>query len=145
MDAAREEAAHKRESQKKLAEQLTLLIHGNDGLAQAMRATEIFFGAEIENLKDADLMQIFADVPNSSFPMNQLRGEGLGLIDALVATSLQNSKGNARRMIEQGSIYINNRRQDDLNYRLTTNDLASESTIVLRSGKKKYAVLKFAD
>ena len=48
-------------------------------------------------------------------------------------------------MIEQGSIYINNRRQDDLNYRLTTNDLASESTIVLRSGKKKYAVLKFAD
>ena len=145
LDAAREEAAHKRESQKKLAEQLTLLIHGNDGLAQAMRATEIFFGAEIENLKDADLMQIFADVPNSSFPMNQLRGEGLGLIDALVATGLQNSKGNARRMIEQGSIYINNRRQDDLNYRLTTNDLASESTIVLRSGKKKYAVLKFAD
>ena len=145
LDAAREEAAHKRESQKKLAEQLTLLIHGNDGLAQAMRATEIFFGAEIENLKDADLMQIFADVPNSSFPMGQLRGEGLGMIDALVATGLQNSKGNARRMIEQGSIYINNRRQDDVNYRLTINDLASESTIVLRSGKKKYAVLKFTD
>ena len=145
LDAAREEAAHKRESQKKLAEQLTLLIHGEDGLAQAMRATEIFFGAEIENLKDADLMQIFADVPNSSFPMAQLGGEGLGLIDALVATGLQNSKGNARRMIEQGSIYINNRRQDDLNHRLTANDLASESTIVLRSGKKKYAVLKFAD
>ena len=145
LDAAREEAAHQRESQKKLAEQLTLLIHGEDGLAQAMRATEIFFGAEIENLKDADLMQIFADVPNSSFPMDQLSGEGLGLIDALVATGLQNSKGNARRMIEQGSIYINNRRQNDLNHRLTTNDLASESTIVLRSGKKKYAVLKFAD
>ena len=145
LDAAGEEAAHKRESQKKLAEQLTLLIHGQTGLDQAMRATEIFFGAEIENLKDADLMQIFADVPNSSFPMAQLGGEGLGLIDALVATGLQNSKGNARRMIEQGSIYINNRRQDDLNYRLTTDDLASESTIVLRSGKKKYAVLKFTD
>ena len=145
LDAAREEAAHKRDSQKKLAEQLTLLIHGEDGLDQAMRATEIFFGAEIENLKDADLMQIFADVPNSSFPMDQLGGEGLGLIDALVATGLQNSKGNARRMIEQGSIYINNRRQEDLNHRLTAGDLASESTIVLRCGKKKYAVLKFAD
>ena len=145
LDAAQEEAAHKRESQKKLAEQLTLLIHGEDGLAQAMRATEIFFGAEIENLKDADLMQIFADVPNSSFPMDQLSGEGLGLIDALVAAGLQNSKGNARRMIEQGSIYVNNRRQDDLNHRLTASDLASESTIILRSGKKKYAVLKFAD
>ena len=48
-------------------------------------------------------------------------------------------------MIEQGSIYVNNRRQDDLNHRLTASDLASESTIILRSGKKKYAVLKFAD
>jgi len=48
-------------------------------------------------------------------------------------------------MIEQGSIYINNRRQEDLNHRLTAGDLASESTIVLRCGKKKYAVLKFAD
>ena len=145
LDAAREEAPHKRESQKKLAEQLTLLIHGQAGLDQATQATEIFFGAEIENLKDADLMQIFADVPNSSFSMQQLSGEGLGLIDALVAAGLQKSNGDARRMIKQGSIYVNNRRNDDFNYRLTAANLASESTIILRSGKKNYAVLKFAD
>ena len=145
LDASREEAAHQRESQKKLAEQLTLLIHGQAGLDQAMQATEIFFGAEIENLKDADLMQIFADVPNSSFSIAQLSGDGLKLIDALVATGLQKSTSDARRMIKQGSIYLNNRRNDDLNYQLTLDDLASESTIVLRSGKKNYAVLKFAD
>ena len=145
LDAARVEAPHQRESQKKLAEQLTLLIHGQAGLDQATQATEIFFGAEIENLKDADLLQIFADVPNSSFPIDQLGGEGLGLIDAIVAAGLQPSKGKARKMIEQGSIYVNNRRNDDLNHRLTAADLASESTIILRSGKKNYAVLKFAD
>ena len=145
LDAAREEAPHQRDSQKKLAEQLTLLIHGQAGLDQATQATEIFFGAEIENLKDADLMQIFADVPNSSFSMDQLSGEGLGLIDALVAAGLQKSKGDARRMIKQGSIYVNNRRNDNLEHRLTATDLASESTIILRSGKKNYAVLKFAD
>ena len=145
LDAAREEAPHQRASQKKLAEQLTLLIHGQAGLDQATQATEIFFGAEIENLKDADLLQIFADVPNSSFSMDQLGGEGLGLIDAVVAAGLQQSKGKARKMIEQGSIYVNNRRNDDLNHRLTAADLASESTIILRSGKKNYAVLKFVD
>ena len=145
LDAAREEAPHKAESQKKLAEQLTLLIHGQAGFDQAIRATEVFFGAEIENLKDADLMQIFSSVPNSSFPMDQLSGEGLGLIDALVAAGLQKSTSDARRMIKQGSIYVNNRRNDDLNHRLTAADLASESTIILRSGKKKYAVLKFTD
>ena len=145
LDAAHEEAPHQRASQKKLAEQLTLLIHGQAGLDQATQATEIFFGAEIENLKDADLLQIFADVPNSSFPMDQLGGEGLGLIDAVVAAGLQQSKGKARKMIEQGSIYVNNRRNNDLNHRLTAADLASESTIILRSGKKNYAVLKFAD
>lgn len=143
LDASREEAAHQRESQKRLAETMTLLIHGEAGLAKAKQATDIFFGAEIENLKDEDLRQIFANVPNSSFAMDQLGGEGLGLIEAIVATGLFKSNSDARRMIKQGSIYVNNRRNDDVNHRLTAADLASESTIVVRSGKKKYAVLKF--
>ena len=62
--------------------------------------------------------------------MSQLSGEGLGLIDALVAAGLQKSTSEARRMIKQGSIYVNNRRNDDLNHRLTATDLASESTII---------------
>jgi tyrosyl-tRNA synthetase len=143
LDASAKEAPHKRESQKKLAEQLTLLIHGQAGLDQAMQATEIFFGAEIENLNDNDLLQIFADVPNSSFPMSQLDDEGLGLINAVVAAGLCKSNGDARRMIKQGSVYINNRRNDDIGHHLSKTDLASESTIVLRCGKKNYAVLRF--
>ena len=104
--------------------------------------TEIFFGAEIHDVKDSDLGQIFADVPNSRFAMTRLT-EGLGLIDALVECGLCRSKSDARRMIGQGSIYINNRRCDQVDYSLRRADLASESSIVLRAGKKRYGVLRF--
>ena len=142
LDASRESEPHKRESQKRLAEELTRLIHGEDGLKSALQATEIFFGAEIESLSDAELGQIFADVPSSEQSVTVLN-DGIGLIDAVVTTGLSKSKSDARRSIKQGSIYVNNKRVDDIEYKLTKKDLASESVIVLRSGKRKYALLRF--
>ena len=142
LDESREQEPHKRESQKRLAEELTLLIHGEAGLKSAVQATEIFFGAEIESLTDAELGQIFADVPSSEQPVSVLE-EGIGLIDAVVTTGLSKSKSDARRSIKQGSIYVNNKRVDDIEYKLTSKDLASESVIVLRSGKRNYALLRF--
>ena len=142
LDESREKEAHKRESQKRLAEELTLLIHGQSGLKSALQATEIFFGAEIESLTDAELGQIFSDVPSSEQPRSVL-DEGISLIDAVVSTGLSKSKSDARRSIKQGSIYVNNKRVDDIEYKLTPKDLASESVIVLRSGKRKYALLRF--
>ena len=142
LDKAREEAPHQRASQKRLAESLTTLIHGPEGLAAAQKATEIFFGAAIENLNDSQLGEIFADVPNKEMPVSVLE-EGLSLIDAVVESGLAKSKGDARRGIKQGSIYVNNNRVDDIEYKLTSKDLASESVIVLRSGKRKYALLRF--
>ena len=142
LDESREKEAHKRESQKRLAEELTLLIHGQSGLKSALQATEIFFGAEIESLTDAELGQIFSDVPSSEQPRSVL-DEGISLIDAVVSTGLSKSKSDASRSIKQGSIYVNNKRVDDIEYKLTPKDLASESVIVLRSGKRKYALLRF--
>jgi tyrosyl-tRNA synthetase len=132
-----------RESQKRLASELTRLVHGDEGLATARQATEIFFGAEIASLDDAALAEIFADVPSSDFPRSALDGEGLLLTDALAATGLSPSKGAARRTIEQGGAYVNNRRIADVAYRLTPGDLAGTTTLVLRSGKKSYAVARF--
>lgn len=143
LDASRESEGYKRESQKRLAEEVTRMIHGEAGLAKARQATAVFFGGEIEDLDDADLLSIFSDVANSEFAMDVLGGDGIGLIDALVSTGLCKSKGDARRMIGQGSIYVNNKRRDDIETVLRTVDLASESTIILRAGKKKYAVLRF--
>ncbi len=123
---------------------LTELIHGEAGLAKAEQATQIFFGAEIDALSDRELLEIFADVPSREVPRTRLDGEGLGLIEALVLAGLASSNGEARRAIEQGGAYVNNRRRTDLADRLTPADLAGESVAVLRSGKKRYALLRFA-
>lgn len=143
LDASREQDPGKRESQIRLADELTKMIHGEEGLRKAAQAKEILFGGEIKNLSDADLGQIFNDVPNCSLGFSAL-DEGMTLIDAMVQSSLSKSKGEARRTIEQGGGYINNQRVEDVSRSLSREDLASETVIVLRSGKRKYALLKFA-
>jgi tyrosyl-tRNA synthetase len=143
LDAARNADPGKRESQRRLAEELTQLVHGDSGLLAAKRATEIFFGAEISDLSDLQLSQIFADVPSRELPRARLAGDGLSLVDALVESGLAKSKGDARRTIQQGGAYVNNRRIGELEARLTPAHLASETVMVLRSGKKSYALLRF--
>ena len=143
LDCSRQEAPQKRESQIRLAEELTRLIHGDEGLSKAQRAKEVLFGAEIENLTDRDLDQIFPDVPSKDLELAVLVEDGLPVIDAFVLAGLAKSKGEARRTIQQGGAYINNRRVADVEERLTKANLASETTIVLRSGKKKFALLRF--
>jgi tyrosyl-tRNA synthetase len=133
----------RRSAQRRLAAELTQLVHGPEGLRTAERATEIFFGAEISDLSDAQLAGIFADVPSRQLPRERLSGEGLPIIDALVESGLAKSKGDARRTITQGGAYVNNRRVEAIETQLTTNNLASESTMILRSGKKNYALLRF--
>jgi tyrosyl-tRNA synthetase len=134
--------AAKRESQIRLAEEVTTLIHGEAGLKKAKLAGEVLFGAEISDLSDVDLNQIFTDVPSAEFPLQQLESEGLSLIDALALAGLCKSKGEARRTIKEGGAYVNNVRQSDIEKKLTPDDRASESIIVLRRGKKKFALVK---
>ncbi|MFM7207998.1 MAG: tyrosine--tRNA ligase [Planctomycetaceae bacterium] len=143
LDARRAAAPAARDSQKRLAEELTRLVHGETGLATARQATEIFFGAEITSLDDASLAEIFADVPSHEFPRSRLDGDGLPLVEAFKATGLAPSAAAARRTIEQGGGYVNNRRLTDPTHRLTTADLAGSALLVLRSGKKSYAVARF--
>jgi tyrosyl-tRNA synthetase len=142
LDQQRVTAPEKRDSQKRLAEVLTELVHGKTGLAAARRATEIFFGAEIEHLTDQELGEIFADVPNKRLARDTLAA-GLTLVDALVESGLCKSKGDARRVIDQGGAYVNNRRLSGTDTKLTLEHLASETVMVLRSGKKNYALLRF--
>jgi len=143
LDAARETDAGKRESQRRLAEELTRLVHQDRGLEVAQKATEIFFGAEISDLDDAQLSQVFADVPSKELPRLRLRENGLTIVDALVEAGLAKSKGEARRTVGQGGAYVNNRRVEGIDTQLTAEHLASETVMVLRSGKKKYALLRF--
>jgi tyrosyl-tRNA synthetase len=133
----------RREAQRRLAAELTRLVHGQEGLAAAQRATDVFFGAEIRELSDAQLGEIFCDVPSKEIPRERLLGDGLALLDALVESGLVKTKSEARRAITQGGAYVNNRRITGVETRLTSESLASESVMVLRRGKKDYALLRF--
>lgn len=136
-------ASDPRSAKQRLAEWLTEFVHGPTGLESALRASAMLFsGGEIDKLHDAQVMEIFADVPSVELPKARL-ADGLLLVDALVESKLSSSKSEARRTIEQGGGYINNRQCGELDRKLTDADLASESVIVLRSGKKKYALLRF--
>jgi tyrosyl-tRNA synthetase len=132
---------HLREAQKVLAAEVVKLVHGDAGLESALKATKIFFGEKIENLKDKDLHAIFRDVPSVELKRSDLKA-GIGLIDLLAQTPLFASKGEAKKSLEQKGVYLNN---DTVAAVVTLDEshLASETCMVLRKGKKNYCVVKF--
>jgi tyrosyl-tRNA synthetase len=133
-------APGERAAQKTLARWLTQFVHGEAGLQAALRASDILFGAEIATLEDAALQEIFADVPSAAIPAETFDA-GISVIDALMQTALCQSRSDAKRALQAGSIYLNNRRVD-VDRTLSRADLASATTLVLRNGKKRYALLQ---
>ncbi|HEY3566372.1 MAG TPA: hypothetical protein VGP73_00465 [Thermoanaerobaculia bacterium] len=85
-------APQEREAQKRLAREVTRMVHGEDALAKAERATAVLFGAEISALEPREVSDIFADVPSSELPKPRLQ-EGLSLVDLLVAAGLAPPRG----------------------------------------------------
>ena len=143
MHAATEADPGRRTAQNRLAEWLTGFVHGEEGLANALRASKMLFGGEIGVQTDASLSEIFADVPSQEVSRDQLEGEGYWIVQALQDAKLVNSGGEARRAVKEGGVYVNNIRASDEKQRLTSSDLASESVMVMRKGKKNYALLRF--
>ena len=129
--------------QKQVAKELTTLAHGEEGINAALKATEIFFGAEISALSDAELVSIFADVPSKELSRESLERGEISILDAFLLSGLAKTKSDARRAVQQGGAYVNNRQCSDVAHVLGVADLASETVVVLRSGKKRYALLRF--
>ena len=131
-----------RETQKRLAWEVTSLVHGKEAAFMAQKASEVFFGGEIEGLTDTALEEIFLDVPKAKFFFNELT-KGLDLTQALLSCQAVSSKGEGRRLLSQGGVYVNNQKVNDQNRKLTPQDLASEHFIVIRTGKKKFFLFGF--
>jgi tyrosyl-tRNA synthetase len=132
-----------REAQKKLAFEVTAIVHGKAEAEKAVKATQVLFGGSIEDMSDADLMAIFKDVPSTELSMDALKNDEVQLIQVLVEAGVEKSKGRARNLIRQGGINLNNKKVSDEMMMLSTEHLASETTMVVRSGKKKYFLIKF--
>jgi tyrosyl-tRNA synthetase len=133
-----------RTGQRTLAVELTRCVHGADGLDRAVKATEILFGAEIQGLSEQELLDVFTDVPSACVPSDRLSGR-LALVEVLVEARLFASKGEARRLIESGGLYVNNRRVSATDVQISQDLLAAGNISVIRKGKKDYTLLRFAD
>ncbi|MCE9605368.1 MAG: tyrosine--tRNA ligase [Planctomycetia bacterium] len=143
LDAARAADASKRESQKRLADELTKLVHGEAGLAEAQQATQTLFATPVDQLSGELLEQALAGMPSKELPRAKLDGAGLNIIEAIVAAGLATSNSDARRAIQGGGAYVNDHRIDDLKTQLTAEQLIGGASMIVAVGKKKKAVLRF--
>jgi len=136
-----EQEPERRKAQKRLAEEVTSLVHGKKNAALAKKASEVLFGGELTEVTDRILEEIFPDVPRVDCASSEL-SRGFDLIQVLLSCKAVSSKGEARRLITQGGVYVNNRTIDDPYYKLTTLDLASEHFVLVRTGKKRFFLLR---
>jgi len=141
LEAATDERPHERAAQKALAKEVTERVHGASGLAKAESATAVLFGGTIEGLGAGEVEEIFQDVPSSEVAKDRLEGDGIDLVDLLSETSLAQSRGDARRAIEGGGIYVNNER-GDAGRPVRLDDAVEGRFLVLRKGKKNYHLVR---
>ena len=127
---------HERMAQRTLARELTTLVHGEDELRKAEAASQALFGADLRELSEQMLQDVFADVPHSSHEASLLQA-GVRLVDLLPRTSLVRSKREARQFLDGGAIAINGTRAEP-GHVLTSSDLLHAHTILLRRGKKHW-------
>jgi tyrosyl-tRNA synthetase len=139
---ATQEEPHKRLAQKTLASAVVKLVHGDSGVASAERATSFFFGGAIEDVSDAEVQSIFADVPAIKVAPTELGS--INILDLLALTPLFKSKGEARRSLQQKGVYLNNKAIDGDAVVIVKSHLASETSLVIRKGKKNYCVVAFS-
>ena len=134
-----EAAPHERLAQKVLAREVVSLVHGQEAYQEALNITEQLFAGNIKNLSVKELKQGLRGVPNY-----QVQAEdNLNIVELLVTAGVVNSKRQAREDVQNGAIYLNGERIQDLDYALSDSDKLEDELTVIRRGKKKYFVLTY--
>ncbi len=133
-------APEKREAQQRLAEDVTRCVHGVDGLRSAQRSTAVLYGEAMDGLNADELLNVFADVPSIVLRMDQVAGQPV--VNVVVDAGLCKSRGEARRLIQSGGLYVNNHRMVNTDNTITSADIIDAKLLVLRSGKKHYHMVR---
>lgn len=136
------EAPEKREAQQVLADHVTELVHGKEALDRARRASRVLFSPEITGLSSGELLEVLEDVPSVELPAGRLEADGLPAVEVLVHAGLAASRGEARRLIRNGGLYLNNTRIEDEGRRITRADAIDGSVIHLRKGRRSHALVR---
>lgn len=137
-----EAAPHTRVGHRSLARNMTALLHGEVELGRVESAAEALFSGDVRNLDEKLIEEVFADVPHSQHPRNQLEGAGLDLIELLPQTTLASSKREAREFLTGGAVAVNGEKVS-ADHKLFTRDLLHGRTILLKRGKKNWHATKW--
>lgn len=140
------EAPHQRQLQKRLAEEMTVMVHGEDALKMAQEASQILFGkATKENLQAIDertFLAVFEGVPTFNIEKDWLN-DGVNIVDLLAEkTSVFDSKGEMRRLIKGGGVSVNKEKLQNAELMVDKSFLLNDKYILVQKGKKKYFVLQ---
>ncbi|MGB0929281.1 MAG: tyrosine--tRNA ligase [Chitinophagales bacterium] len=144
LEVEHNEAPHRRILQKRLAQEVTTMLHGTEAYDIAIQASQILFGKgtkqTLRNLSEDDFLDIFAGVPQIEVSQGAIE-EGINVVDFLSeATQLFSSKGEIRRGIKGNGISINKEKVSDMNATTTIDDLIAGKYILMQKGKKSYAI-----
>ncbi|KAK3605083.1 hypothetical protein CHS0354_000749 [Potamilus streckersoni] len=143
LDVLVQNEAEKRKAQATLAFEFTKMVHGEKNAKTAETASEFLFGSSANELDIDSLNTILDNIPSLDLNQLGLKIKDINVVDALVLTKLAQSKGEARKIMAQGGLYVNNIRQKEMR-NLTDEDFLHSKAILLRSGKKNYAALSIA-
>ncbi|CDO01599.1 Tyrosine--tRNA ligase 1 [Oceanobacillus picturae] len=128
----------KREAQKRLAEKMTVIVHSEEALEQAKKISASLFSGDLKDLSGVEIKQGFKDVPT-----HERAKEEVGLIDLLVEAKISSSKRQAREDIQNGAIYVNGERVQDLQHIIGQEDRIEDEFTIIRRGKKKYTLIRY--
>jgi tyrosyl-tRNA synthetase len=131
-----------RAAQKALARNVTTLVHGEAACADATRASEIMFGGGLDGINENVFADVVGEIPTKDVARTKLDGSGAPLLELLIDAGLAPSKGQARKDVEGGGIYLNNVRVGESGRAVTAADLLFSKYLLLRKGKRTYAVLR---
>ena len=143
--AVTKSAPEKREAQRVLAREVTGLVHGSEQVARAERASSMLFGEDIAALDVDDVLTVFADVPSTELPAGDFSSEGVAIVDLLSRVRLVSSKSEARRLVQSGGVYVNNRRVADPQDRLRREQAIGGQVFVLRKGQKQNHLVRIVE
>ena len=134
-----------REAHQALAREVTTLVHGEGACADAIRASAIMFGGGLDGVSETTFRDAVGEVPTAELEKAKLEGAGAALTDLLVHSGLAASKGQAKKDIEGGGIYLNNVRAAEIGRMVTAGDILFGKYLLLRKGKRNYAVLRLGE
>jgi len=126
----------KREGQQALAREITRMVHGDEQMRRAEHASSLLFGEDITTLSVDDVLAVFEDVPSTDVSEGDL-ARGLTLVDLVAQVKLAPSKSEARRLVQSGGVYVNNRRVSDPQVRLEREHAIGGRLFVVRKGQKQ--------